>query len=1287
MSTLSEHLDWLGYIQPVGLVVSPTALLHAQYVLPPRLARLQEDFQALPLHPLDLPTLVRELLEWEPQDLVDARDIAALHIHLPSWTDVLAPTWAVPKAEGEGWQMLVQREPDGTDLDQRPTHGSGWRESPQLRFERLLRETGVFVGLLVNHDSLRLVYAPPQGESSGHLTFRVNDLTTVAGRPLLGALYMLLNADRLFQGNPDKHLPIVLHNSRRFQNEVSTRLASQVLAALRDLLRGFELADADRHGDLLRGALTEDPQHVYGGLVTVLLRLVFLLYAEERGLMPGDPMWVRHYAISELFSSLRADAGRHPDTMDQRFGAWARLLTLFRLLHRGNPTLGLPARHGDLFDPDLYPFLEGRPHGMISSVTEVVVPRVPDGVVWRVLEALLVLDGERLSYRALDVEQIGSVYEAMMGFELRRASAPSLAVGAGQVISLHTLLHTSPADRNKLLKKEAEIELTGRGAEALRAARTLEDLARAIGKRAADPRIVPEGGLYLEPGEERRRSGSHYTPRTLTAPIVRTTLRPVLDDLGPCPTPAQILDLKVCDPAMGSGAFLVESCRQLADALVLAWQVHDCLPEIPPDEDPHLHARRLVAQRCLYGVDKNPFAVTLAKVSLWLVTLAKDHAFTFLNHALHHGDSLVGLTRRQLGRFDWSADDAQKPPLLAWIERAHADALARRQTLQASGDGEEVRQHLVWREAEDALDPVRLAGDLCLAAFFSADKDKARDHQRLEHQRLLSRARASEGLADVLAARRDLTHGDRPIIPFHWELELPEVFERSTPGFDAIVGNPPFAGKNTLAAANHSGYPAWLKVLHEGSHGNADLVAHFFRRAWGLLRRGGTLGFIATNTLSQGDTRASGLRPIRKSGGWLYEVTRRYKWPGMANVVVSVVHLRKEVQAPPARLDGKPAARITAFLMPGGPDDDPLPLPENEGKSFVGSYVLGMGFTFDDDNPEATPIAEMHRLIATDPRNAERIFPYIGGEEVNDSPTHAHRRYVIHFGDRSEAEAREWPALMAIVENKVKPGRDRLRGNVDAERRRTFWWQWGRDTPALMRATRSLSRVIAISRHQHHWSVSQVAAQQVFSEALIVITSDTLASLTVLQSRVHELWARFFGSSMKDDLRYTPSDCFETFPFPPDWTTSPPLQSAGQVYDDHRASLMIRHEQGLTSTYNRFHDPSERNPDLLTLRDLHAALDRAVLDAYGWTDLRPTCDFRLDYEEAESGDDTPSRRKKPWRLRWSEAMEDEVLSRLLALNRERSGVNPAPPPEPRPKSARKQPPKQPSSPLFPTEPT
>jgi hypothetical protein len=143
------------------------------------------------------------------------------------------------------------------------------------------------------------------------------------------------------------------------------------------------------------------------------------------------------------------------------------------------------------------------------------------------------------------------------------------------------------------------------------------------------------------------------------------------------------------------------------------------------------------------------------------------------------------------------------------------------------------------------------------------------------------------------------------------------------------------------------------------------------------------------------------------------------------------------------------------------------------------------------------------------------------------------------------------------------------------------------------------------------------------------------------------------SSTLKDDLQYTPTQCFGTFPFPRDFETNAALEQAGREYYDLRAALMVKNNEGLTKTYNRFNNPDETSPDILRLRELHAAMDRVVLDAYGWTDIQPTCEFLLDYEEDEDEEGT-SRRRKPWRYRWPDDIRDEVLARLLALNAQRA---------------------------------
>ncbi len=1328
---IAAHLEWLGFVRPTGLVVSAPALVKAGAILERRDIegqRLLDECTAerrnsasgsVERYIPDFRAFAAKVLGWSfsPKGYVGTDDVPVppeLEIQLADSGEVLRPKFAVRTGVGESeWQLLVQECKRNEDLDRvQPTKG-GPDLSLHSRMERLLRQTSTPAGLLCNGTTLRLVSAP-KGESSGWMDFSTADMSRTAGRPICTAMRLLLKESRLLTGPREKRLNGLLEESRKYQNEVSERLSEQVLHALYELLRGFQAAhEASPGGQLLgrflksqTGKKEDDRDEVYRGLLALLLRLIFLLYTEERDMLPQDDTFLGAYSLAGLHKRLTEEAALNPDTMDQRYGAYAQLLAVFRMVHDGarSGDMELAAHHGALFDPDRYRFLEGRTErtaGGRQIHERIEPPLVSDGAIHRVLEKLLVLDGERISYRALDVEHIGSVYETMMGFRLETAEGSSIAIkaakkhGAPATIDLEALLVEAPAKRAKWIRDRTDRKITDKTVKAVRAAATLDAVHAALDSvvdKNATPDLVPAGAMVLQPSEERRRSGSHYTPRELTEPIVRNTLEPVLDRLrasaGGKLTPRQILDLKVCDPAMGSGAFLVEACRQLAVVLVTSWRTSDThTPPPPPDlagEDELVFARRKIARRCLYGVDRNPVAVDLAKLSLWLVTLAKDRPLTFLDHVLHHGDSLVGLTQRQIGSFHWNKN---APALQLGFEadnvkdRLEKAAELRRRIRHSDDSVTDWVLSDMLDEVNSYTDDVKRLGDLVVAAFFKSSKPKEREEER------------SVFADDVLKGQwrdygpwlEEMRNGEPPLAPFHWEIEFLEVFDRENPGFDAIVGNPPFAGKNSVAAANAAHYPLWLKELHEESHGNADLVAHFFRRSFELVRSDGTFGLIATNTISQGDTRSTGLRWICKHGGQIYRARRRLKWPGLAAVVVSRVQVAKDRYSGERILDGNPAGKITAFLFHRGGHGDPARLRANAGKSFCGSMCSGMGFTFDDTDKKgiATPLAEMRRLIAANPSNQQVVFPYIGGSEVNSSPIHAHHRYVINFHDyplrredigiswvETDEERRrklrrrpivpadypgpvaaDWPELLEIVRERVKPRRDRLTKNPIGRKRAMYWWQYGSLAGQLYAAIAKLNKVLVISQVGQHATFAFLPRGMVYAIRLIVFPLNTYAAFCVLQARVHEVWARFFGSSLKDDLCYTPSDVFETFPFPKKWDTHPDLEAVGREYYDFRAALMVRNGEGLTKTYNRFHDPNEYCPDIARLRDLHAAMDRAVLNAYGWSDIPTECEFLLDYEidEEEWG-----RKKKPYRYRWPNDIRDEVLAKLLELNAERA---------------------------------
>jgi hypothetical protein len=1253
------HLEWLGYTQPVGVVVSATALVEAGVALPTSLIELSQQFDKT--CPRDSFTrtagnnravhfrdIAIQFLGWRDSDLQLPPE--SMTTFVSGYDDVMYPTYVVPDL------MLVQelseeKTPTELDAEIRNEASNRWKASPQMRFERLLREANVPIGLLVCTGAIRLVYAP-KGESSGHITFVVDDMRQVAGRPILGALFMLLGQERLFVGPEEQRLPALLKKSRTHQNAVSTKLATQVMEALFELLHGYQQF------------LRNEP-NVYEGLLTVLLRLVFVLYAEDRDLLSSDPLYVNHYSVNGLYESLREDEGRHPETIDSRYGAWARLLVLFRLIYKGarHGNFRLPARKGYLFDPERFPFLEK-------------YPRISDGTIYRVLRKLMVLDGERLSYRSLDVEQIGSVYEASMGFALQVAEGASIAIkakkktGAPVTVNLEELLRQTPAKRNEWFSKQTDQKLTGAAERDLKAAVTVDELMAALDRRIAKNVTadrVPKGALIFQPSAERRRSGSHYTPRSLTSPIVKATLEPVLAQLGTNRTPEQILALKVCDPAMGSGAFLVEACRQLGDALVEAWHTHKATPALPPDEEELLHARRLVAQRCLYGVDKNEMAVDLAKLSLWLATLARDHEFTFLNHSLRHGDSLLGLSARQIAAFHWDAPSGQSRSFFEGIlrEKIVKAANFRREILDAREDVNYEALSFSLARADDQLEYPRIYGDLVLSAFF-AGNNRARRKDELQRLAAL-RDNGEEG--EFKRITEKMRSGEKPLVPFHWEIEFPEVFQLDTNsyvqgGFDVVVGNPPFAGKNTLIEGHANGYLDWLKTLHEESHGNSDLVAHFFRRGFHLLRQDGCFGLIATNTIGQGDTRSTGLRWICTHGGTIYRARKRRPWPGEAAVIVSVVNIGKGAVPGPYWLDGRAVEKITAYLFHAGGHEDPERLRSNENLSFEGYKIYGPGFTFDDtdQNGVASPICEVQRLIENDPRNADRIFPYLGGEEVNTSPTHAYHRYVIDFEDfplswqeaptgHKGPVAADWPNLLKIVEERVKP----QRRTDNRENYRRLWWQYAERRPGLRSAIRNKKCVLVLSLVSEHVCIARVSAQFALSNRLAVFALDSPSDFAGLQSRVHELWARFFGSTLEGRFMYAIKDCFETFAFPHSDDRNVCLEEVGRTYYDVRADLMIRNNEGLTKTYNRFHNPNERSADIKKLRKLHDQMDRAVLDAYGWSDIRPVCEFFPEFEDDEEEENESRRpRTKKYRYRWPDEIHDEVLARLLALNQERA---------------------------------
>lgn len=260
----------------------------------------------------------------------------------------------------------------------------------------------------------------------------------------------------------------------------------------------------------------------------------------------------------------------------------------------------------------------------------------------------------------------------------------------------------------------------------------------------------------------------------------------------------------------------------------------------------------------------------------------------------------------------------------------------------------------------------------------------------------------------------------------------------------------------------------------------------------------------------------------------------------------------------------------------------------NDGIAFIGSYVLGMGFTLAE--------SEARQWIAEDSRYEDVLFPYLNGQDVNQHPKHGTDRWIIDFQTRSLEDAQLYEKAMAKVIREVKPEREKSKDKS----RREIWWRFTRPAPEMRKAIEPLDRCMVITRHTHVVMPAMVTTGQVFSDATVVIASDDSALLAVLSSAPHYWWALDRASTMKGDLRYTPTDVFATLVRP---SLNSRLRAAGAHLDTFRRDLMLSRNMGLTTTYNMVHNPECQDEDIVDLRRIHDEIDRATIEAYGWLDL------------------------------------------------------------------------------------
>lgn len=1171
----------------------------------------------------------------------------------------------------------------------------GWAATEIDRMAALLRKAGVAIGIVTDGRWWAIVWAGEDTATGSGIV----DAVTWGEEPLLrDAFLALIDQQRLRSQNPDHRLTKLLQRSELEAEEITEALGTQVRKSVELLVQAFSEARllANRNGQ--QDPLTENPDDVYQAAVTLMMRVVFLLFAEERDMLPTEQLYWDSYAIRGLLDDLKCRALDHgEEQLDESRDVWYRLLAVSEALHRGvnYDEMRMPAYGGSLLDPERFAWLTAADqHGLRVQVSD----RVMLHVLQSVQEATVNREVRRISFRDIDVEQIGYIYEGLLGYTCdtvvddvvvglvgKEGEEPEITVA--QLDELRENAITTTAFVDRLLEWVKKNQPAAKARTAAQLAKLTDsqineaELRRLLTPTAGHdpellanlirwgniirrdlrgiPLVVPPGGLIVVETPSRRNAGAHYTPRSLAEEVVRYTLEPVVYSPGPIQTSNEdawklkpstaILDIKVADIASGSGAFLVAAARFLAERVTEAWTTEGMLSaaEFSEPKLANNRAIREVVARCLYGADINPMAVEMCKLSLWLVTLDKSKPFSFVDDKILCGDSLLGVTTLDQLRH-LHIDPGRKRKFLqpfVDVDAVISEATGLRKELASTVEENDPQRSIagkarLLKRSEEVTARLRLMADGIVAAGLALGGKPGA--QLEDAYKSLEWALAEAFPVDGIYGNHDnfdaiVTNGLAPTVdtdyqrwqPLHWAIEVPDVMERG--GFDAIIGNPPFlVGKKIRAAvgANYRDY--CVATLANGKPGNTDLVAFFLLRAATLVNSNqGQVGVIAAKVIAEGDTREVGLDQLSGFGLEIRRAIRSEQWPSsLVATRYAVVWASKAAvsAATPRILDGAPVRRISTSLEEADDDTIPVRLPENADVAFKGYEFTGNHFFVD--------AATAYHLIDIDARNGQVVKPLINGRDLNSSPSQTGLRYALFFRDFSWDEARSYHSPFAHLQHAL--GRE----NTEPISGAPPWWHARRNSPALTRKLDKLSIVICIAAVSSHAMPVSVPTDRIFSSAVVVVTQSDFCTLAALSSSVHNLWTMRWGSTLDLRIRYTVTDVFETFPRPP---ATQRLTTAGEELHSRRRHIMLERKLGVTSLYNLVNDPSvSSDQDICDLRAIHTEIDRATVEAYGWTDIKLSHGY-YSYKQRE-------------RFTVSPADRVEILDRLLQENHRRAGL-------------------------------
>ena len=1128
-------------------------------------------------------------------------------------------------------------------LDKRPENKQ-LRVSPHAMVQEYLNYSEHLYGMVTNGRQLRLLRDASRITRLSYLEFNLEKMMEEDLYSDFVILYRVLHASRMpkkIDAGGDSIMEKYHQEGMEAGSTIRNKLGEAVKGAIKNLANGFinHSNNTALREAVAAGNINTDEYYRYQ--LRIIYRLLFLFVIEERNLVYADsktPETKRfNHIYFDYYSLLRLrklSKKLLPPEANHHYDLWQSLVSTFSLFEKKE----IGEKLGIMsLQGDLFGY-----HAITNNQYDLHQCYLSNAVLLNIIKSLSYFENDNgvliaVNYSGLDVEEFGSVYEGLLELKL---------------------------EFNKV-----------------------------------------EGSDNYSVNWQKQAGGrefqSHYTPEELVQPLIKHSLEYLIEDLLLLYTQKKVnkentikalLKLKVCDVACGSGHILLSAARRIA--LAVASVLTD---EEQPNPLSIRKGMKDVVRNCIYGVDKNPLAVELCKIALWLEAYNPGEPLNFLDHHIKCGDAIVGLAHRselENGIADEAfktLPDDEKDIAKSFRERNVKERKTKDQVTLDNNSAindevkaviekynlfknlpetnpEEVekkaKEHIKYEQDYHRIRLKQLA-DAQVAQFFIPKTDANKDVliTDAEYRIFLRQVNKHLGIlqsnklvkAQIIA---DINNKNF----FHWFLEFPEVFNEG--GFDCILGNPPFVAGRDLKDKVGERQQFFIHAYYTPSFGRSDVVAYFFRRIASILKRSGYLSLISTKSIWQGDTMNTSLSYLVDHQFTINHGTKLIEWPGNAGVTISLVTIYNDSNFKYNKwLDGKKVDFIGPRLesMETESDIKALPIATNSEKVFQGSILYGEGFKISNEIKK--------QILSIDNRYSEVIFPFLTGEELNDHPTQEASEIVINFHDWELSKCEKFPLCLNIVKEKVYPERQK-KGDKKAKEK---WWIYLRNRINSYRKISSKNYVLVNAVVSKYPAFIRYAPNIVFGNKITLFDVECFLD-AVLFSTIYIEWVYKHLNTMRaETINYSISDNFENFPFPQNLSLKQKqeLETFGEAYHEYRRQLMLGMQLGLTKTYNLFHSNAinpqnidekdkqlaslqkhlektantisfnESIQGILKLRELHMQMDEAVLDAYGWNDIELKHDFyEVDYlpeNERDRFTIHPDTRK-------------EVLKRLLELN-------------------------------------